>query len=369
MQKIFISYSRKDIDFVRKLAGDLEKAAYDVWWDITDLQGGDDWVKTLPAAIAESQLFIIVLTPNSIKSEWVQKEYTQALNLHKKIVPIMTEFCEVPFALNTINFIDFMNSDYVTGFGKLLKAIGHTGEAPTVTPFEKAAAALPPTLRKYGPPALILLLLITLGALLFAPKATPPAPASSTPTATTALIEEASVTPTLTIPAADTDTPTPTATATLTPTATPPSPTPTVTREPFDSLKLCVNSLNAHTINVRFGPSTKTFGVMGEPLEVGRCLTFRAVDENVTWLLIAPNQDDPALRQYEGGWIHRDLLGLGLVGPIDLPALTLTPSPAPTETATITPSPTRTPTEPPTATETATETPTDTPEPTVTPTP
>jgi len=78
MQKIFISYSRKDIDFAKKLAGDLEKADYDVWWDITDLRGGDDWVRTLPAAIQASQSFIIVLTPNSVESEWVQKEYTQA---------------------------------------------------------------------------------------------------------------------------------------------------------------------------------------------------------------------------------------------------------------------------------------------------
>ena len=27
--------------FVRRLAGDLEKAGYDVWWDLTDLRGGD----------------------------------------------------------------------------------------------------------------------------------------------------------------------------------------------------------------------------------------------------------------------------------------------------------------------------------------
>ena len=39
MEKVFISYSRKDIEFARKLAGDLEKASYDVWWDITDLRG------------------------------------------------------------------------------------------------------------------------------------------------------------------------------------------------------------------------------------------------------------------------------------------------------------------------------------------
>ena len=42
MTQLFISYSRKDIAFTRKLAADLEKAGYSVWWDISDLRGGDD---------------------------------------------------------------------------------------------------------------------------------------------------------------------------------------------------------------------------------------------------------------------------------------------------------------------------------------
>src|SRR5215510_6122322 len=100
MQQIFISYSRKDMDFARKLAGDLEKAGYDVWWDISDLRGGDDWVQTIPTAIAESQFMIVVLSPNGVASPWVQKEYTQALSLRKKIIPIMLETTSVPFALN-----------------------------------------------------------------------------------------------------------------------------------------------------------------------------------------------------------------------------------------------------------------------------
>src|SRR5512144_1786466 len=107
MEKIFISYSRKDISFVRKLAGDLEKAGYDVWWDLTDLQGGDDWPRAIPAAIEASQSVIIVLSPNSMLSDWVEKEYTYALGLHKKVIPIMLARSNVPFALNTINYVDF----------------------------------------------------------------------------------------------------------------------------------------------------------------------------------------------------------------------------------------------------------------------
>src|SRR5512133_3615530 len=134
MTQIFISYSRKDIAFARKLAGDLEKAGYSVWWDITDLRGGDDWVRVIPEAIAASDFFIVVLTPNSTVSEWVRKEYTQAISLRKKIIPIMLAHTPVPFALNTINYLDFTSEDaYPENLNALLRALGYTGEMP-VTP-------------------------------------------------------------------------------------------------------------------------------------------------------------------------------------------------------------------------------------------
>ncbi|NOT04024.1 MAG: TIR domain-containing protein [Anaerolineales bacterium] len=368
MQKVFISYSRKDMDFVRKLAGDLEKAGYDVWWDITDLRGGDDWVRTLPAAIEASQFFIIVLTPNSTTSEWVQKEYTQALTLHKKIIPLMFEACDVPFSLNTINYTNFLIGEYADNFKNLLSALGHTGEEPVVTPFEKAKTFLPPAFRKFVIPIIVAIIFLAIAALLFSQKPVI-LPSTLTPTTAASTDTSTSTPPSTSTPTASV-TVTPTLTPTLTATETRPSLTPSATKQPFETLTYCVNSLYANTINVRSGPGTN-YAVLGEPLRLRQCLAFRAVNEIETWLLIAPNQEDPAHQQYEGGWIFRDLLGLGLSGPIDLPAVTLTftptPSdtPTPSNTPTITPSTTLTPTETPSPTETAT----DTPEPTNTPIP
>src|SRR5919106_2811412 len=128
MARIFISYSRKDIAFVRKLAGDLEKAGYDVWWDLTDLRGGDDWPRVIPAAIESSQYVIVVLSPNSALSDWVEKEYTQALSLRKKIIPILLKPTPVPFALNTVNYVNFTSGDYFDNLNNLLTALAYTGE-------------------------------------------------------------------------------------------------------------------------------------------------------------------------------------------------------------------------------------------------
>jgi len=41
-KQVFISYARKDMIYARQLAADLERAGYSVWWDISDLRGGDD---------------------------------------------------------------------------------------------------------------------------------------------------------------------------------------------------------------------------------------------------------------------------------------------------------------------------------------
>jgi tetratricopeptide (TPR) repeat protein len=135
-------------------------------------------------------------------------------------------------------------------------------------------------------------------------------------------------------------------TATLTPIGTPtPSPTltltPSATNRPFSRLGLCIISDFVNTISVRSGPGT-IYAPVGEPLSVGTCLFFSARNEQMTWLQVAPNQPEISLGQYEGGWIFRELLGLGPAGPIDLPAVTLTPSPLPSKTPTVTPTFTRT---------------------------
>lgn len=370
MAQIFISYSRKDISFVRKLAGDLEKAGYDVWWDLTDLRGGDDWLRVIPSAIQASEHFIVVLSPNSVISDWVKKEYTQALSLRKKIIPLMFVQTPIPFALNTINYVDFTSDDYAANLQSLLDALGYTGENPVTT-----TAAFPLMLRKYAIPIILLtgFLLAALSTFLLVPfVVTTATPSSIPPTATPS--DPVQVTATR---EADTSTPTasPSPTVTLSPTITlTPTPTQTITssptNRPFPRLGLCVTSEFANSINVRSGPGT-IYPPLGDPLLVDTCLFFSARNEEATWLQVAPNQQDASLRQYQGGWIYRELLGLGTTGPIDLPAVTLTPTPVPSDTPTTTPTFTRTPTATLTPSETATETPspTETETPTETPTP
>jgi hypothetical protein len=368
MTQIFISYSRKDIAFIRRLAADLERASYTVWWDITDLRGGDDWVRVIPEAIETSDFVIVVLSPDATASEWVRKEYTQALSLRKRIIPIMLRMTAVPFALNTINYVDFTSeSAYAENLNALLQALGYTGELPVLP-----ATSWPLTLRSLMIPIVVsILILLVLGAFYVF---NPPVP-SSTPTLTNSPVPTLTevVFPTFT-PLPDTptvtDTSSPTATATITATSTPTdiptatsTPTATATIEVLESLPFCVSKKlsDVSAVNVRQGPGIE-YPTFEDALRVGKCLTFWAVSEDGMWMLIANDQADPEMQKFEGGWIRRDLLVPGVSGGVSLPVWTLTPTPTPSDTPTVTPTstpsftPTLTPTD--TATPTETETPT-----------
>lgn len=205
-----------------------------------------------PGKISSSQYFIVVLTPNSVESEWVRKEYTQALSLRKKIIPILLAPCDMPFALNTINFVNFAVGEYPENFKKLLPPLGFTGTAPTVAPYKKT---LPPALIKFGIPGFIGLVLLL--ALIFIPRddstKTPTVPSEPTTAASptsTATLEPptATATDTVTVTATRTITSTPTATLTASPTLV-----------YVIKLPVCITA-DSTNINVRSGPGI-TFGV------------------------------------------------------------------------------------------------------------
>lgn len=106
MAQVFISYSRKDLSFVEQLVTDLKNAGLDVWYDISSLGGGSRWRVELETAIRNCQFVIVVLSPDSIASEWVEREFLFASNLKRKIIPLMYRSCELPLNYLDLNYID-----------------------------------------------------------------------------------------------------------------------------------------------------------------------------------------------------------------------------------------------------------------------
>jgi|SRR6187551_3655430 len=73
-QEVFISDSRKDKEFVRRLDEELKRRDREAWVDWEGIPPGDTWEKTIYSAIEDTDTFVFVLTPDSVASEVCGRE-------------------------------------------------------------------------------------------------------------------------------------------------------------------------------------------------------------------------------------------------------------------------------------------------------
>ena len=85
---VFISYSRSDQDYARKLARVLHERGLEVWID-DRIQSGDRWWGAIDRAVRRCAALIVIMTPDSEGSEWVEKEILLAQRSDRPILPLL----------------------------------------------------------------------------------------------------------------------------------------------------------------------------------------------------------------------------------------------------------------------------------------
>jgi hypothetical protein len=122
-EQIFISYSKKDSDFAHKLADDLSAVGFRIWID-RSIGGGELWRETIEKNLKASGEVVIVVSPNSMSSEWVKHEGSLAYGWEKQLYPILIEpVGNLPPWLEEYQWIDFINLPYKTAVNALISAL------------------------------------------------------------------------------------------------------------------------------------------------------------------------------------------------------------------------------------------------------
>ncbi|MBI1277936.1 MAG: TIR domain-containing protein [Anaerolineaceae bacterium] len=128
MPNIFISYSSKDRDFAKHVAYELRKHGADIFIDYQKLEAGN-FVKQIGNKIERCDQFIVILSPNSVESQWVQDEVAWALIRNKTIIPLILEVCSMTnlFAVASREQVDFtswrLNGDINEAIEKLVRLL------------------------------------------------------------------------------------------------------------------------------------------------------------------------------------------------------------------------------------------------------
>ncbi|MDO8545182.1 MAG: TIR domain-containing protein [Opitutaceae bacterium] len=220
---VFLSYASQDADAARKIADALRAAGVEVWFDQSELRGGDSWDAKIRKQIKECALFVPVISANTnarregyFRLEWRLAD--QRTHLMGKtgafIVPVCIDDtrdhnADVPDSFLAVQWTRFPPCDIPPSFTEQVKLLLACGD-PQVTPAPfvlppKAPASLPPA-RSVSPtettrPKRVPLALVMAGLAVAAAVITwqvrkipdPPVPAAAQPAADLSTVGSAKV--------------------------------------------------------------------------------------------------------------------------------------------------------------------------------
>ena len=72
--QIFISHAHQDTKLAHRLAADLQQQGWQVWIAPDSIQPGEKWVAAINRGLAESGVFVLLVSKHAVQSRWVNSE-------------------------------------------------------------------------------------------------------------------------------------------------------------------------------------------------------------------------------------------------------------------------------------------------------
>ncbi|MBZ0297441.1 MAG: TIR domain-containing protein, partial [Anaerolineae bacterium] len=128
MTDLFISYSRRDLNFVQQLHDALKNRSRDVWIDLEDIPPTAQWLEEIYDGIENTNAFVFVISPDSAMSEVCKLEIEYAVKQGKKLIPILHRTVEprdqLHPSLTSHNWLFFrQEDDFNRAFDQLVAAL------------------------------------------------------------------------------------------------------------------------------------------------------------------------------------------------------------------------------------------------------
>jgi len=122
--KVFLSYAVADKDYGDKLHNLLTHYLNARVFTQDSLSAGDDWRGLLKDQLTDSNIFIVLVSPNSIESSWVWQELGAAWALKKPVVSVFTEsqLCSrLPVELSNVQYVNLKEFEDPQSLNRIFK--------------------------------------------------------------------------------------------------------------------------------------------------------------------------------------------------------------------------------------------------------
>jgi len=91
MADVFLSYSSADRDVAEYLSEKLRKGGYSVFFDQNVLVSGEAITESITKSLDDAKAVVVLLSHNSQRSKWVERELTVALKKGGPVIPVLLD--------------------------------------------------------------------------------------------------------------------------------------------------------------------------------------------------------------------------------------------------------------------------------------
>jgi len=138
-EEVFLSHSSKDRGTASQIAQVLREHGVPVWYSETNLVGAKQWHDEIGAALKRCDWFLLLLSKDSERSQWVKRELLYALRspqYEERIVPIKYRPCNaerLSWTLDDLQMVD-MTGNFHKAYRALLRIWGLGYKKPQSLP-------------------------------------------------------------------------------------------------------------------------------------------------------------------------------------------------------------------------------------------
>lgn len=84
---IFISYCSKQTEEAERIRAAIEQAGFSCWMAPDSIPTGSSYLHEIPLALENTDVLVLILTPDAENSVWVAREVSTAVGARKKVLP------------------------------------------------------------------------------------------------------------------------------------------------------------------------------------------------------------------------------------------------------------------------------------------
>jgi hypothetical protein len=104
MTDVFISYKREDREAAERLASELKRRGFEVWWDL-ELLSGQNFRKAIRTVIDQCAAAVVLWSVLAVDSDFVMDEAGHAKE-QDKLCPARLDDCKLPFGYGNLHTVD-----------------------------------------------------------------------------------------------------------------------------------------------------------------------------------------------------------------------------------------------------------------------